>query len=55
LGFLDFLENIGGRSGGLVSMFTDWKVAIFFVLMAFLAFLVFIVVPTVMWLMRHWH
>lgn len=52
MGALDILEYVGGRSNFLVNMITDWKVLIVFLLLGFLAFILLVVLPTVMWVMK---
>lgn len=52
MGALDLLEYIGGRSGFAVSMITDWKVLIVFIMIGLVAFLLLVVLPIVMWVMK---
>jgi hypothetical protein len=55
MGALDFLEEVGGKAGSFVSMITDWKVILVLFALAFLVFVVVLLAPAVIWVMRSLH
>jgi hypothetical protein len=52
MGFLDLLEDLGGKSSSAVRMITDWRVLLVAGILAFLAFAIFVLYPIVLFMMR---